>query len=262
MVISAAVSADGYAQDCQVPGSVRSLIPAEAPREAQPGTQSVTGVEGAFVPLGVGHLHYSDQNPIVDLPPGADDWLQRVTLPLSVAPGAAPTAWIADGWIVSGVATPEPLLRSGLIETGYEERSFVVLESHPEGWLRLRYALGEGEVGTAWTQGCALSEGAVVLEFVEWSDWLLRETISPLFYRSESAGVLRSSPAADATRLPDIARDYILEPLEIRGEWMRVTVKEPSDYCEFDLEASQREGWVRWYSPERGPLLWYFTRGC
>ena len=138
VVISAAVSADGYAQDCQVPGSVRSLIPAEAPREAQTGTRSVTGLEGAFVPLGVGHLHYSDQNPIVDLPPGADDWLQRVRLPLSVAPGAAPTAWIADGWIVSGLASPEPLLRSGLIETGYEEPSFVVLESRPDGWLRLR----------------------------------------------------------------------------------------------------------------------------
>ena len=55
---------------------------------------------------------------------------------------------------------------------------------------------------------------------------------------------------------------HILEPLEVRGEWMRVTVKEPSDYCEFDLAVSSREGWIRWYTETRGPLVWYFTRGC
>jgi hypothetical protein len=181
---------------------------------------------------------------------------------LSSAPGTAPFAWIAEGWILAGRATPQPLSRSGLIETGYEEPSFVVLETRPDGWLRLRYALSNGDLGTAWTHGCALSEGSVVLEFTKWSAWLLSETISPLFFRSESPGGLRSAPSLDATGLPDIASDYILEPLEIRGEWMKVTVKEPSDYCEFDLESSRRDGWVRWYEPTRGPLLWYFTRGC
>jgi hypothetical protein len=181
---------------------------------------------------------------------------------LSSAPGTAPFAWITDGWILAGGANPEPLSRSGLIETGYEQPSFVVLETRPDGWLRLRYALNDGDLGTGWTHSCSLSDGPVVLEFTEWSAWLLSDTISPLFFRSGSLGGLRSAPSLDATGLPDIASDYILEPLEIRGEWMKVNVKEPSDYCEFDLESSRREGWVRWYESARGPLLWYFTRGC
>jgi len=255
-------TADGYGQACQVPDSVRGMLRAVAPPAVPYATRWVTGGEGASVPLGVGHLHYSDQNPVVDLPPGANDWLQRVALPLSSAPGVAPFAWIAEGWILAGGATPEPLSRSGLIETGYEQPSFVVLETRPDGWLRLRYALSDEGLGTAWTHGCALSNGPVVLEFTEWSAWLMSETISPLFFRSDSPGGLRSAPSLDATDLPDIASDYILEPLEIRGEWMKVTVKEPSDYCNFDLKSSRREGWVRWYEPERGPLLWYFTRGC
>jgi len=255
-------SADSYAQGCQIPDSVRGMIPADAPPAVPYETRWVTGADGASVRLGLGHLHYSDQNPIVDLPPGADDWLQRVILPLSAAPGAAPFAWIAGGWILTDGATPRPLARGGLIETGYEEPSFVVLETRPDGWLRLGYAWVDGDFGTAWTQSCSLSDGPVALEFTEWSTWLLSETISPLFYRAESPGELRSAPSFGATSLREIAGDYILEPLEIRGEWMKVTVKEPSDYCAFELEPSRREGWVRWYSPERGPLLWYFTRGC
>ena len=62
--------------------------------------------------------------------------------------------------------------------------------------------------------------------------------------------------------MSEIDDDYILEPLEVRGEWMRVKVKEPSDYCEFDLTVKSREGWIRWYADESVPLVWYYTRGC
>ena len=252
---------DGFGQVCQVPDSVRGMIPAEAPPARPYETLRVTGTRGESVPLGVGHVHYSDQNPAVDLPPGANDWLQGLAFPLSSARDDDPFGWIVEGWILAG-GTPVPLSRSSLVETGYEEASFVVFETHPDGWLRLRYDEIDGRVGTAWIPTCALAEGPVLLEFTEWSTWLLRETISPLFFRSGSPGGLRSGPSTEAIELPDIADDYILEPLEVQGEWMRVTVKEPSDYCEFDLESSRREGWVRWHDQARGPRLWYFTRGC
>lgn len=45
--------------------------------------------------------------------------------------------------------------------------------------------------------------------------------------------------------------------------WMRVIVKQPSDYCASeDIVVETREGWVKWRSPEKGPWVWYYTRGC
>ena len=85
---------------------MREMIPTDAPATAGYETQSVVGETGASVQLGVGHLHYSDENPVLDLPPGADDWLRRVILPLSESPGSTPHAWIAEGWILPCQAKP------------------------------------------------------------------------------------------------------------------------------------------------------------
>jgi len=253
--------ADAHAQACSVTDAARGMIPDGGAPDRSYGTIRVTGAEGASVPLGVGHLHYLNQTSPVELPPGAFDWLQGVAIPLSSDPDVAPTTWIADGWLLADDEPPKPFDRRGLVETGYEDASFIVLEARPDGWLRLRYVLGDGDVGTGWTHACALPESPVTLEFAEWGDWFMSGMISPLFYRSGSPGALHSAPSQNASRLPGIASDYILEPLEIRGEWMRVTVKEPSDYC-YEPDTSPREGWVRWYEPASGPLLWYYTRGC
>jgi hypothetical protein len=44
---------------------------------------------------------------------------------------------------------------------------------------------------------------------------------------------------------------------------MRARVTQPSNYCAGEnIAVSQYEGWVRWRSPEKGPWVWYFTRGC
>lgn len=161
---------------------------------------------------------------------------------------------------------PTRLTTRGLVDTGYEELSFIVTEVSSDGWLHVRYAATSGDDDLAWTPGCALEEEPVRLNVTEWSDWFFTEywsgAISPMFFRVEETGSLHSGPSSDATLMPAIGDDYVLEPLEVRGEWMGVTVKEPSDYCEFDLTVQSRNGWVRWYADGRGPLLWYFTRGC
>jgi hypothetical protein len=282
--------ANASAQVCAVPESVRDMIGEDLPAEVDYGPLNVTGT-AARTPLGIGHLRLSRQSTYSGRPPGENDWLRRVELPLSLAPGEEPTAWLVDGWIVAAGETPTPLSTRGLLETGYEELSFVVLDARSDGWLRIRYSDGDGSrededlandgAGTGWTPTCALGEGAAPenalpvgatrevsarLDVTEWGDWFLNEfasgAISPLFFRGAESGALLSGPSDDAPPMVAIAADYILEPLEVRGEWMRVAVKEPSDYCEFDLVVAQREGWIRWYAPGPGPLVWYYTRGC
>jgi len=249
-------------QECRVPDSVRVLVPAQTATDRGYETLPVTGPKDSASPLGIGHLHYSNQHPVVDRPTGEGDWLRRVELPLSRAPGASASTWVVGGWIIEAEAAPEPLGTQNLIETGYEEPSFIVLSDHPSGWLRIRFGPGSGDRGTGWTPRCALSGSPARLQFTTWDEWFLSETISPLFFRSGSPGTFYSEPSANAPHLPLISADYILEPLEVLGEWMRVTLKEPSDYCQIDVTPLRREGWVRWYATETGPLVWYFTRGC
>lgn len=247
---------------CAMPDTFLGNVPGDvAPFEFY-ATQWVTGPEGEGVQLGVGHLHYSDRNSSAAEPPGRDGWFQHVSLPLSREAGETPFAWITRGWVVDETSSPRALSLESLVETGYEDPSFVVLEAREDGWLLIRYGTDESEALSAWTPSCALAEGDVVLEYEEWSTRLLSDQISPLFFRAETPGALSAGASESADVLPPIAQDYALEPLEIDGDWMRVRVKEPSDYCEFDLEVASREGWIRWHEPDVGPTVWYFTRGC
>jgi hypothetical protein len=60
-----------------------------------------------------------------------------------------------------------------------------------------------------------------------------------------------------------IRGDHELEPLEVRGEWLRVRVRQPPQYCVWDdPAATEVEGWMRWWTERRGPEVWYYTRGC
>ena len=117
--------------------------------------------------------------------------------------------------------------------------------------------------GTAWISECHLRSHRPALRFESWSERLLSADISPLFFRSSVTHRLRVAPSIDAALVGSIRGNHHLEPLEINGDWMRVVVKQPSDYCaSADLETESREGWVKWRSNEKGPWVWYHTRGC
>ena len=149
----------------------------------------------------------------------------HVRLPLHERPGAAPWGWFADGW------------------------------------LRLRYDRpSETRDGTAWVHRCHLARES--LAFESWRDRFLSEEISPLYLRDGAPGPLRAGPSDDAEELARIDGDYHLEPLGYQGDWMRVRLTTPSDYCAAPGEVRTTEGWIRWRSAERGPLVWYYTRGC
>ena len=44
---------------------------------------------------------------------------------------------------------------------------------------------------------------------------------------------------------------------------MRVRAKFASEYCAGeDIETEMREGWIQRWSRDKGPWVWYYTRGC
>jgi hypothetical protein len=211
------------------------------------------GVAFSELELGVGHLRPTDET-------WKWECLTEIALPLSETPGAAPWVWIIDLRTVRIAA----LTVSGLIETGYEDATFLVLDSADDGWIEIRFAPEgqQSEVGTAWVPACALPGEKVDLRVETWQDRFLSDQISPLFFRSAGPHRLRKAPRDDSEKLGTIAGDYHLEPLEIAGDWMRVIVKQPSDYCALDIQPVVKRGWVRWWAADQGPLVWYHTRGC
>jgi len=217
----------------------------------------------ASMPLGVGHVRparYDAWSP---------GWQERVRIALFAEAGGEIAGHIHDGWLREGgradVAHWMPLGTRGLVETAYETTSFVVLERRADGWLRLRYAPPDPDEasGTAWVHECHLRAHAPALRFEPWAERLLSPLISPLYFRRDVPHRLRAQPQPHAAIRLIVAGDHHLEPQEVRGDWMRVIVKQPSDYCGAGGAAvTAREGWVRWRAPGEGPWVWYHTRGC
>ena len=234
----------------RVPGSIPDSLPSP---------DAYDRLTVGEVPLGVGHLRPVDAG-------YTWDWHQRMRRPMFGAPGSTPSLWLVDGWLMRQDGSVRPFGTGGMIETGYETPSFIVLESRVDGWLKIRYSANEGDAGAAWTHDCVLGLGAHLLVFESWEERLTSDDISPLFFTSEVPHALRASPSIDSEQLisiPGSAYDYELEPLAVDGDWMRVRVALPRTYCDPDAPTPRtEEGWVKWRDPERGPWLWYFTRGC
>ncbi len=197
-------------------------------------------------------------------------WQDNVQFPLFATPDGKEKGWIANGWLLVHGASEGvvPLGTTGMIETGYEMPTFIVLEARSDGWLNIRYRPGNDKAeGTAWVHECYLPQDQHAMRFEPWESLFLGDSISPLFFRTKVRHALRAGPGVEHERVRWVPADpdaYALEPLEVQGDWMRVRVKVPSDYCAGpdEVKAQVHEGWIKWRDAEIGPWVWYYTRGC
>jgi len=200
------------------------------------------------VALGAGHVRPANEE-------DRDDWIRRLVLPVFSSPGGELKLWLTPGSV-----SPEAQL-----ETGYETASLIVLQAPSSGWLQLRYGLPDSG-GVGWVHPCHLATATPRLRYEPWDKLLASSEISPLYFRAWVPHVLRAAPSASAAavvRIPADPNRYGMQPLEFRGDWARVRVSIPSDYCaDPKPEGAVHEGWIRWRSRERGPWVWYYTRGC
>ena len=91
--------------------------------------------------LGVGYLRPDDSQHVWDW------WTNGTRLPLHADPGGEPWGWFADGRLVEGEGSGRRVTLVGdvgMLETGYEINSFIVLEKRDDGWLRFRYGKPKG----------------------------------------------------------------------------------------------------------------------
>jgi hypothetical protein len=197
--------------------------------------------------LGVGHVRPAREEE-------RDDWIRRLALPVFATPGGELKVWLTPGSVGADV----------LVETGYETASLIVLQARQNGWLQLRFG-GPLASGAGWVHRCHLDAAVPRLEYEPWEHVLA--AAGPLYFRSWAPRALRKRASPEAPVVAGVPADpnrYGIRPLEFRGDWARVRVSIPSSYCADPKPARPRvhEGWVRWRSRDRGPALWYYTRGC
>lgn len=221
--------------------------------------------------LGIGHLALdfpSDGEPVDDR---YYTWPQHIVYPLFDAPAGEHIGWFDRGWVVLGFGY-DALHRQGSgaghVETAYEQLTLIVYEATPDGWYRIRHTEPRsGEPGTAWVHACHVKGSPVSLTFESWEDRFRDLEDTPFFYRSSVRHSLRAGPSTDFERIawiPAASSAYEIRILEIAGDWMQVAVQQPSTYCQSDddVVATVQEGWIKWRDEEKGPWVWWHTRGC
>jgi hypothetical protein len=208
-------------------------------------------------PLGVGHLQ------LVDTPEVRyHDWPRGLRLPLWAQPGGPFLGWLAGARLHPFDGTPtRPLTGAGMVETGYEHLTMVVMVTVGD-WLQLRIA--PGPEGLAWTHACHLELGTTRLRYEPWEAFIVAHG-DWLHFRNRVPHALRTAPDPVASRRAWIGQDHELKLLELAGDWMRVQVRQPAWTCvgpDRPFPGRIDEGWVRWRDTLTGPWTWIYSRGC
>jgi hypothetical protein len=256
-----------YAQECpQLPArpllsEADILFKKNWTTVAEPSSVRFTVNDDESASHGIGYLKVVSANQFNDQ--FYYDWPRHIVIPL----------WTSQdrdtfyGWTHSGkVYTDEdnsesPLSGAGMVETDYEQISFIVHRKTDSGWLQLRVS---EETPDLWTHECHLQLGDAKLTFESWEkflefhgDWL--------HFRDGVSHRLRSGPEINSPHVTMIGLDHKLTLHEIRGDWMNVTVEQPDMTCsssdqEFDV--IMHNGWVKWRDDTIGTWVWVYSRGC
>jgi hypothetical protein len=197
---------------------------------------------------------------VVHLIPGAgpvEDTLNAHERPDSTAPVLA-RLMLDTVHVYRFEARAGLLAAPGALEYGYEDVGFPILERGADGWERVY--LGADSVGRA-VSGWARARPPFS-DVTLWQN-LLADT--PVFFVVPQDSI-RFHAAPEGVEEPFVVEgdDYILWPLEWRGDWLRVRAAAPSDYCaSLDAPAPRQDTlWIRWRTETGRPRVWFFTRGC
>lgn len=236
----------------------RPVPPADLPAPRDPGVAELLDDRADWprTSLGVGRLHTTTATPGL-----GTGWTESLVLPLFAAPGGEAAGWLAHGWRLADGTEPSPLATDCFVETEYETASLVVFRQEGD-WLAVDLAAPCDGADGLWVHRAHLPP---TVAYETWSARFGPGGRSPLFFRDAERHVLRAAPDPGAERLTSIAGDDTdtFEPLEVRGDWMRVRLSQPSDYCrEPGAGSGSIEGWLRWRDEQRGPWVWSFARGC
>lgn len=145
-----------------------------------------------------------------------------------------------------------------LIEFEYEKLG-LPLRGISDNWLNVIYGYDKsGNVLTGWI------EQSVATDYFLWKDYLKSVM---LFFESTDRINFFDTPNGNKVEFKlqpsqNFKYDYIMKPVELHGDWMKVEVTSPSNYCDTPEIKETKELWIKYLDKSGRPLVWYFTRGC
>ncbi len=146
-----------------------------------------------------------------------------------------------------------------LIEFEYE-KSGLPLRGISDSWLNVIY--GHDKLGKALTGWVEQKSGTT--DYFLWKDYLKFEM---LFFDSPDRIEFFDKAGGEKVEFKlqpsqNLKYDYIMKSIELDGDWMKVEVTTPSNYCNTPEVKETKVFWIRYLDRKGRPLVWYFTRGC
>ena len=241
-------------------------LPEEIPNSVEPSPNGIVGLSpGPDDEIGIGHLRPQDLSSLdgedwIDSSILNAKWLRGIALPIYVGPGADHWGWLLNGWLIPNGSEPIAVGRDATFAMVQPRRglyTFPVMEIRDDGWFRFQYT----PAGTAWAHLSQLDLGQNTLVVETWPDWM-GEVGRVNFRKHGASQPLRPEPTTSASLQSLVGPNSLIEPLEIRDDWMRVRVTQPANGCQALPGASTEEGWMRWQDNDALPLIWFPTDGC
>lgn len=242
-------------------------LPTVLPPPTPPGMDGLVGLHPEPMDdIGVGHLRPENLT-FLEGPDGVDshylgaNWLRAAAIPIYIEPDGTHWGWIINGWLVPNGQEPIALgsdASFSMLRTYYSLYSFPVTQIQDDGWFQFQYT----PAGRAWAHVDHLDLGRVDLTVETWENRFL-ETGWVEFRRHGLSQALSASPNnPQSTILGLIGPDSFIEPIAFDGDWMQVRVTQPTNGCQFLPGAITQEGWMRWRSEDRQPLVWFPPEEC
>jgi len=148
-----------------------------------------------------------------------------------------------------------------MIEFDYEVPGWAILEfSKDSGWVRVSLAPSQPSGPMGWVRL------RPTVSTLLWSQILprhrlffLREPDIAFYKEPDPKSRVERQPV---THLGSKRPSYIMNPLAVRGPWLRVELLVPSTICETDIKVTPDTLWIRYLTPRGRPTVFYHTRGC
>jgi hypothetical protein len=146
-----------------------------------------------------------------------------------------------------------------LIEFEYEISGIPISEVN-NNWLRVIY--GYDKSGKALMGWIEHKKG--ITRYLLWKDYLKEQD---LFFESTDQIIFFDKPNGSKVGFKlepseHLVYDYIMKPIEVSGNWMKVEVFTPSNNCNTPINVRKEIFWIKYLNDRGRPLVWYFTRGC
>ncbi|MEM7066909.1 MAG: hypothetical protein AAF572_27565 [Cyanobacteria bacterium P01_B01_bin.77] len=225
------------------------------PEAITPNLEGIVDLANTNLSIGVGYLAPRRSDRL------QASWLSEVELPLYSQPGGDHWGWIWQGWLIPNGQQPFAIGRDAsftMVSVNPTLLAFPILTARDDGWLQIQYTDG----GSAWIHSEQLDDRGLELSYSSWEEQLADAEIVALRGENDTQ-VLRAQPERGRNVLSLIsANSSLIEPLEVKDNWIRVRITRPANGCEPLAGASEEEGWLQWKDIEGDVLILPSREAC